>query len=44
MYLSYQRFAVKNSGISCLAFIFNISNQRMTKLQAKNLFKVVEYD
>ena len=35
-----QRFASKISGISCLALIFNISNQWMTILQAKKRFQV----
>ena len=39
-----QRFAVKNSGISCLALIFNLRNQGMTILHAKNQFKVAKYD
>ena len=30
-----QRFAFKNSGISCLALMFNLSYQRMTILHAK---------
>ena len=32
-----QRFAFKNSGISCLALIFNLKNPRMTVLYAKIL-------
>ena len=39
----YQRFSFKNSGISCLALIFNPSNQRTTILQAKNGFQVARY-
>ena len=35
-----QRFAVNNSGISCLALIFNLNNLRMTILQVKNWFRV----
>ena len=31
----YQRFAFKNSRSSCLAFIFNLNNQRTTVLYAK---------
>ena len=34
-----QRFNVKNSGISCLTLILNLSNPRMTILLAKNGFK-----
>ena len=30
-----QRFAFKNSGISCLALIFNLSNLRTTIMQAQ---------
>ena len=38
-------FAVKNSGTSCLwAQIFNLSNLRLTILDAKNRFKVARYD
>ena len=29
-----QKFAFKNSGISCLAFIFNLNNPRITTLYA----------
>ena len=36
-----QRFADKDSGISCLALIFNLSNPNRTMLHAKNQFKVV---
>ena len=32
-----QRFAFKNSGISCLALIFNLNNPRTTILYAKKL-------
>ena len=39
-----KRFAVTNSGISCLAWIFNLSNPRTTILNAKNWFKVVRCD
>ena len=35
-----KRFVVKNSDVSCLALIFNLSNPRMTSLHAKNRFKV----
>ena len=34
--------AVKNSGICCLALIFNLSNPKTTILHAKNLFKKPE--
>ena len=37
-----KRFAVMNSGISCLALIFNLSNPRMT--MQKKRFKVAKYD
>ena len=37
------RFTVKNSVTSYLAFILNLSNLRMTILQARNWFKVVRY-
>ena len=33
-----QRFVFKNSGISCLAWIFNLNNPRSTILYAKKLF------
>ena len=39
-----KRFAVKNSGISCLSLIFNLNNPRMKILHAKNWFKVARYD
>ena len=39
-----KRFAVKNSGISCLVLIFNSNNQIKTILLAKNRFKVAKYD
>ena len=39
-----KRFAVKNSGISFLALIFNFSHSRTKILQAKNRFKVVKHD
>ena len=32
------RFVLKNSGISSMALIFNLSNLRITILQAKNCF------
>ena len=38
-----KRFAVKNSGISCLALIFYLSNPRMTILHAENRFKVAKH-
>ena len=37
-------YAVKNSDISCLALIFNLSNQRTTILHEKNQFKVQIYE
>ena len=39
-----QRFAVKNSGMCCLALIFNLSYLRMTILHAKNRLKVAKHD
>ena len=39
-----KRFEVKNSGISCLALIFNLSNPRMTILHPKKWFQVAKYD
>ena len=39
-----QRFDVKNSGISCLTLILNLSNPRMTMLLAKNGFKFAIYN
>ena len=39
-----KRFAVKNSGISCLALILNLSNLSTTILHAKIWFKVAVYD
>ena len=39
-----QKFVFKNSGISCLALIFNLSNPRTTILFEKNRFKVARYD
>ena len=41
-YINY-RFRVKNSGISCLALILSLNNQRMTIQQAKKWFKVLRY-
>ena len=38
------RFVLKNSGLSCLALIFNLSNKRTTILQAKKLFQVARYE
>ena len=38
-----QRFVLKNSGISCLAMIFNLSNLRMTILDAKKMLQVAKY-
>ena len=37
-------FAVRNSGISCLASIFDWSNSKMKVFQAKNWFKFARYD
>ena len=42
--LIIKRFAGKNSGISCLALIFNLSNPRMKILHAKKWFKIARYD
>ena len=41
-----QRFVFKNSGILCLALIFNLSNLKTTImiLQAKKRFQVARYD
>ena len=39
-----KRFAVKNSDVSCLALIFNLSIPIMTILQTKNWFKVARHD
>ena len=39
-----KRFVVKNSGISCLALIFNLSNPRTTVLHVKIRFKVAICD
>ena len=39
-----ERFAVKNSGILCRTLIFNLNNQKMTILQAKNQSKVARCD
>ena len=38
-----QRFAFKNSGILCLALIFNLSNLRKTILHANEPFQVARY-
>ena len=38
------RFVLKNSDLSCLALIFNLSNKRTTILQAKKLFQVARYE
>ena len=38
------RFAFKNSGLSCLALIFHLSNLRTTTLHAKKRFLVARYD
>ena len=37
------RFAFKNSGIACLALIFNLSYQRSTILQAKKCLQVAKH-
>ena len=37
-----QRFAFKNSGISCLALIFNLSNLRTTILHSKKQLPVAK--
>ena len=39
-----KRFKVKNSGISCLALIFNLSSPRMTILHPKKWFQVAKFD
>ena len=39
-----KRFEVKNSGISCLALIFNLSSPRMTILHPKKWFQVAKFD
>ena len=38
-----QRLEFKNSGISCLALIFNLNNLRMIILYAKNQMQVAKY-
>ena len=38
-----QRVVFKNSGISCLALIFNLSNWRTTILHAKKWLQVVKH-
>ena len=38
-----QRFAFENSGIACLALIFNLSYPRSTILQAKKQLQVVKH-
>ena len=38
-----QRFAFKNSGISCLALIFNLSNLRTTVLHSKKRLPVAKH-
>ena len=38
-----QRFAFKNSGIACLALIFNLSYPRSTILHAKKLMQVAKH-
>ena len=42
MYLS--TFAFKNSGISCMASMFDLSNPKMKIQHVKNRFKVAKYD
>ena len=37
-----KRYAIRNSGISCLAVIFNLN--RMTIQHTENWFKVAQYD
>ena len=44
MYRSEKWFAIKKSGISCLALISNLSNPRMVILHAKNWSKLTRYD
>ena len=39
-----QRFALKNSRISCLALIINLNNPRTIVLYAKNRLQVAKYD
>ena len=39
-----KRFAVKNSGMSCLTLVFNLSNLIMTILNAKHWSKVAKYE
>ena len=39
-----QRFAFKNSGISCLALISNLKNPNTKVLNAKNWLQVAKYD
>ena len=39
-----QRFAFKNSGISCLTLIFKLKNPSTTVLYAKNQLQVAKYD
>ena len=44
-YSTWAIYAVMNSGISCLALIFNLNNLGMTILHPKNWFKVTtKYD
>ena len=38
-----QRFAFKNSGISCLVLIFNLSNLRTTILHSKKQLSVAKH-
>ena len=39
-----QRFAFKNSGVSCLALIFNLKNPSTTVLYEKTRLQVAKYD
>ena len=39
-----KRLAFKNSGISCMAWIYNLRNSRTTILRSYNWFKVARYD
>ena len=43
-YNMYQLMLVKISDISCLAFIFNLSNPTVTILHANKWFKVAKHD
>ena len=39
-----QRFAFKNSGISCLALIYNLNNPRTAVMYEKNCLQVAKYN